>query len=148
VRASPAIIERMIAAKQAMDTCTNLPAQLLIDAFLASGAMDDHLERLRAEYRVRKQGMVDALAGCFGDEASWSDPAGGFFIWLTLGEEIDTEALFERALAAGVAYIPGRAFSVQGGFGNALRLCFAFNDPQRTRVGIERLRDAIDEGRR
>ncbi len=76
----------------------------------------------------------------------WTDPEGGFFCWVTLDriEGVDTTALFEPALAEGVAYIPGSAFSPTGRFTNALRLCFASNPPDRIREGVARLRRAVD----
>ena len=60
--------------------------------------------------------MQEALADEL-PQARWTDPQGGFFLWLTLPEEVDTERLFEAALAEGVAYIPGPAFSIGGRFG-------------------------------
>ena len=61
-----------------------------------------------SHYHVRKLAMQEALADELGElGATWTDPHGGFFLWLTLPEAIDTEALFAPALAEGVAYIPG-----------------------------------------
>jgi 2-aminoadipate transaminase len=75
---------------------------------------------------------------------SWTDPHGGFFLWLTLPAEIDSEALFPVALEEGVAYIPGPAFSIGGRFTNALRLAFSAETPERAREGVRRLARAID----
>lgn len=147
VDAAPELGQLLINAKQAMDTCTNLPAQRLVARFLADGHLEEHLGRLRVEYRRRKQGMQEALRDHFGDIATWTDPDGGFFLWVTLPPEVDTQALFEVALAEGVAFIPGPAFSPSGRFRNALRVCFASTTPERTRVGVERLRRAVEKTR-
>jgi 2-aminoadipate transaminase len=48
------------------------------------------------------------------------------------------------ALAEGVAFIPGPAFSASGRFGDALRLSFATSSGERTREGVRRLRVAVD----
>jgi 2-aminoadipate transaminase len=145
VLAEPEVIERMIAARQSMDTCTAPPMQRLVARFLASGLADTHLEGLRGAYRERKRAMQLSLAEELGHlEPSWTDPQGGFFLWLTLPEAIDTEALFPHALADGVAYIPGRAFSIGGRFGNALRLAFSAEPPERAHEGIRRLHRAIE----
>ena len=48
------------------------------------------------------------------------------------------------ALAEGVAYIPGPAFSPRRHFGDSLRLCFASTDPARIDEGVRRLRRAVD----
>ena len=59
----------LINAKQAMDTCTNLPAQRLLTGFLTGGHLDDHLVTQRAEYKRRKEAMHAALREHFGDIA-------------------------------------------------------------------------------
>jgi 2-aminoadipate transaminase len=145
VTAGADVISRMIAAKQGLDTCTNVPMQRLTAGFLAAGLLSDHLARIRGEYRRRKQAMRASLGRHFGDiQFEATDPEGGFFLWLTLPETVDTEALFPIALEQGVAFIPGPAFSAGGRFRNALRLCFASTDGERTETGVARLRAAID----
>jgi 2-aminoadipate transaminase len=143
VDTDPDLQPLLINAKQAMDTCTNLPNQRLVAGFLTGGYLDQHLRTQRSRYAERKQAMQRALAEHFGDLGSWTDPSGGFFLWVTL-PGIDTQALFPKALAAGVAYIPGPAFSPAGRYGDALRLCFASTAPDRIVEGVRRLRRAID----
>ena len=144
IEAEPDVVARMIAARQGMDTCTAPPMQRLVARFLDGGHADAHLAGLRTEYRQRKialqQALQDELAGL---GASWTDPEGGFFLWLELPEAIDTEALFPIALEEGVAYIPGPAFSIGGRFRNALRLAFSAEPPERAREGVRRLARAI-----
>lgn len=142
---APELHDLLIGAKQAMDTCTNLPAQRLVTGFLAGGHLDRHLATQRHQYHRRKAAMQEALHQHLGDVARWTDPEGGFFLWVTLTNGVDTQALFETALAEGVAYIPGPAFSPAGHFTDALRLCFASTDPDRIHEGIARLRRAIDK---
>jgi 2-aminoadipate transaminase len=145
VEAEPEIVARMIDARQAMDTCTAPPMQRLVARFLARGHADSHLATLRGEYRRRKVALQRALQEeLAGLEVSWTDPHGGFFLWLTLPDGIDTEELFPLALEEGVAYIPGRAFSIGGRFTNALRLAFSAETPERSREGVRRLARAID----
>ena len=140
----PELQPLLINAKQAMDTCTNLPAQRLLTGFLTGGHLEDHLVAQRAEYKRRKEAMHAALREHFGDIARWTDPEGGFFLWVTLDNGVDTTELFERALAEGVAFIPGPAFSPTGRFTHALRLCFASTPPDRIHEGVARLRRAVN----
>lgn len=144
VDADPSLQQLLINAKQAMDTCTNLPLQRLIAAFLEGGHLREHLTTQQAAYRERKIAMQEALQQHFGDRARWTDPEGGFFLWVTFDRTVDTEALFETALAEGVAFIPGNAFSPSKFFPNALRLCFASSTPDRIREGVARLARAVD----
>ena len=145
VDADPELQQVLINAKQAMDTCTNLPAQRLLAGFLEGGHLEDHLVTQRAQYKRRKGAMHDALSEHFGDIARWTDPEGGFFLWVTLENGVNSEELFEIALAEGVAFIPGTAFSPSGRFTDAFRLCFASTTPDRIHEGVARLRRAANK---
>ena len=145
VIAEPDVIARMVDARQSMDTCTAPPMQRLVARFLADGLADAHLDGLSVAYRERKGAMQRALEEELGPlGAHWTDPHGGFFLWLTLPEPIDTQTLFPAALAEGVAYIPGPAFSISGRFANALRLAFSAEPPERAHEGVRRLHAAIE----
>jgi 2-aminoadipate transaminase len=144
VDTTPELQPLLINAKQAMDTCTNLPMQRLLARFLDGGHLDAHLATQRVEYGRRKRAMQQALATHFSGRARWTDPEGGFFLWVTFEPAVDTEALFPVALAEGVAIIPGNAFSPSKRFPDALRICFATTPPERIAVGVERLARAVD----
>ncbi|RAX46793.1 PLP-dependent aminotransferase family protein [Arthrobacter sp. AQ5-06] len=147
VDTDPALRQLVINAKQAMDTCTNVPNQHIVAEFIRRGGLDKHLAGLRTEYKRRKDAMQDSLRRHLGDRVTTTDPEGGFFLWLTLqGEDarISTRKLFETALAEGVAFIPGPALSASGKFDDAVRLCFASTTPERAEEGIIRLARAMD----
>ena len=147
VDTDPAVRQLVINAKQAMDTCTNVPAQHIVAEFIRRGGLDQHLAGLRTEYKHRKDAMQESLHRHLGNRITTTNPEGGFFLWLTLqGEDarISTQKLFETALAEGVAFIPGPALSPSGRFDDALRLCFASTTPERAEEGIIRLRRAMD----
>ncbi|ORI17219.1 PLP-dependent aminotransferase family protein [Rhodococcus sp. 1168] len=148
VDAAPEARQLLINAKQAMDTCTNLPGQRMIAEFIRRGHLATHLRSLSAVYRPRKIAMQRSLDKYFGDRISSTDPEGGFFLWATLRGDaaaLSTQALFEVALAEGVAYIPGPALSVGGKFEDSLRLCFASSSPERIDEGVKRLAAAVDK---
>jgi 2-aminoadipate transaminase len=150
VDADPALRQLLIHAKQAMDTCTNVPGQHVVDAFIRSGGLEDHLAGLRTAYRTRKEAMVASIGRHLGDRVRTTDPEGGFFLWLTLqGEDarVSTQRLFEIGLAEGVAFIPGPALSPGGRFDDALRLCFASTGVERIEEGVRRLTGALDLAR-
>jgi len=144
VDTAPELQQLLINAKQAMDTCTNLPLQRLVAGFLRGGHLEQHLTTQRAEYRRRKHAMQEALEQHFAGRARWTDPEGGFFLWVTFDPPVETERLFEVALAEGVAFIPGNAFSPSKRFPDALRLCFASTPPDRIAEGVSRLARAVD----
>lgn len=145
VDADPSLRQLLEHAKQAMDTCTSVPIQRAAADFLAEGLLEGHLGRVLGLYRERKDAMIASLTTHFGDAIHATNPDGGFFLWVTFKNgAIDTGKLFEPALAEGVAFIPGHALTLTGGFRNGLRLCFATSTPERIEVGIQRLRAAVD----
>jgi len=150
VDTDPSVRELVINAKQAMDTCTNVPAQQLIAEFIRRGGLSEHLETIKALYLERKIAMTDSLRRNLGDRVSITNPEGGFFLWVTLeGDDklTSTTELFKSALAEGVAFIPGSALSPSGKFDDALRLCFASSTPDRIEEGVQRLTRALDQAR-
>lgn len=142
----PRARELAINAKQAMDTCSSVPVQRSVARFLEAGHLERHIDRMLPIYRERKDAMRGSLQRHFGDNVIATDPEGGFFLWVTFtGElaDIDTERLFPRALAEGVAYIPGPAFTVDASKRGELRLCFATSSPERIEEGVTRLARAV-----
>jgi 2-aminoadipate transaminase len=66
------------------------------------------------------------------------------FVWGEFTDDIDTQALLPAAVAAGVAYVPGRAFAVTGtGHHRALRLSFVTTPPDQLAEGAHRLAAAL-----
>lgn len=150
VDADPRLRQLLINAKQAMDTCTNVPNQHVTAQFIGGGGLDDHLTRLRTEYRTRRDAMRAAIQDEFGDGVVTTNPEGGLFLWATLqgrNAAVESPRLFEIALAEGVAVIPGTALSPSGQFKDGFRLCFASTKPDRIRVGVQRLAKAIERAR-
>ena len=51
----------------------------------------------------------DGLLSFFPPEATWTHPAGGMFLWITLPDYMDTDSMLAEALEAGGTYVPGSA---------------------------------------
>ncbi|MFZ0216119.1 MAG: PLP-dependent aminotransferase family protein [Candidatus Dormiibacterota bacterium] len=144
VLAPSPLVTRMIAAKQAMDTCANSLAQRLLDAFIGEGDFEVHIDRLRTTYRGRHQVLQAALRRHLGSHpgATWSTARGGFFLWVRL-PGVDSTALLPDALREGVAYIPGPAFATAGGFEDCLRLGFSGAPSAELAEAVRRLALAV-----
>jgi len=143
----PELQKLAVNAKQAVDTCTNVPNQLAVAHLLADNVLESHRARLLPLYAERKNAMIDALSSTFSDSIRYTEPEGGFFVWATfVGElaHLNTQDLFPTALAEGVAYVPGGAFSHDTDLSNSLRLCFATSSPDRIRDGVQRLQRSVD----
>lgn len=76
-------------------------------------------------------------------ELSWNDPSGGFYVWVTMPEELDSKKMLPRAVSELVAYTPGTAFYADGGGRNAMRLSFCYPTPENIRLGVRRLATVV-----
>ncbi|MBK7673292.1 MAG: PLP-dependent aminotransferase family protein [Candidatus Accumulibacter sp.] len=101
---------------------TNPLTQVVLAEYLESGACQRHLHGLRRSYERQVAAMRAAVARHFPVATRITEPQGGFVLWVELPEEVDTTALHDRAITAGVSYVPGELFSASGMYRNCLRL--------------------------
>lgn len=135
------VVQRLSIVKQGGDLDVSNYAQRTLAAYLDAEPLADHLAHLRREYGARRDAMLDALEEHLPAAARWSRPPSGLFVWVELPEEMDATALLRRAVEAGVAFIPGRAFCAAGGVrgANALRLNFSHVSVEQIHEGVRRL---------
>ncbi len=129
--------------RESFDLESSALTQRAVHEFLARGYLPPHLEQLNAVNQERAQALLDALEAHFSGVATWTHPEGGLFIWLELPPHINTWDLLPEALEHKVVYIPGGAFSVNGGANNTMRLNFSNVTPQKIAQGVERLAKAV-----
>ena len=96
--------------------------QAIVSEFVERGKFEPNLQRVCGELRARRDAMLQALEDASPAGATWSKPAGGYFVWLEV-DGADTAELARRSEAAGVAFIAGNAFfpAGSGGGGSAGR---------------------------
>jgi 2-aminoadipate transaminase len=95
-----------------------------------------HVERLRSVYQRRRDLMLDALAQYMPPGTHWTRPEGGFFIWVTFPEGIDTKRMLPQVRELGVDYLPGPECFSQDAGANQLRLSFSFAEDDLIEQGI------------
>jgi DNA-binding transcriptional MocR family regulator len=76
---------------------------------------------------------------------TWTQPQGGFYVWLTLPEGLDAKVMQPWAIHARVAYVPGIGFYADGSGRRELRLSYCYPEPDRIREGIRRLAGVVEE---
>ncbi|OXM84296.1 PLP-dependent aminotransferase family protein [Paenibacillus rigui] len=103
---------------------------------------DDHLEALASRYRSSRDVMVDSLKANFGEEVSFQVPEGGFFIWLTFPEDVDTGRFVQDAYERGVSFIDGSKFFVRPEGARHARLSFSYCTEEQIRRGVRLLAEA------
>jgi 2-aminoadipate transaminase len=118
----------------------NMVAQSIVYEFCASGAIDRSIETVKAALAERAHTLGQAL-GRELPEAEFVAPQGGYFMWVTLPEGTDVEALFKAAADRGVAFVKGTDFLLEGGE-NTLRLAYSGVTPEQIDTGVARLAEA------
>lgn len=106
------------------------------------GAYEAHVERLRAIYRARRDAAVETAREAFGDLVRFGAPAGGFYLWLHLGEGLDAASFAREAAARGVAVTPGPLYFANEGGEHNVRLAWPALPPEELRDAIARLGEA------
>jgi 2-aminoadipate transaminase len=124
---------------------TSVLMQEVVSCFLEKVDFEDHLKPLVAGYRMRRDAMVQAINGFFGDEVSFEKPEGGFFLWLTFPPEINTTQLLHDAVEAGVSFVDGKSFYLDRKPTNNLRLAFSFCDEAQIREAIQTLAEVYQK---
>ena len=137
------VLDKIYVCKQALDLCPPVLNQYIAAEFMGSGALDRNLGKSIAYYRDKRDYMLSLLERHMPSGVSWTHPEGGLFLFLTLPEGIDTVQLYERALAAGVAYVAGSFFYIDGSRRNTMRLNFSFLDKSRMEEGVRLLASVI-----
>lgn len=134
--------------KQAADLHSCRLSQWLVQTQLEEAGRATRLHALAARYRSRRDAFEALLRQHFSGLADWELPSGGLFFWLRLRQALDTGALLQRAVAQGVAFMPGAPFFPlpQEGASAHLRLNFSHASADQAERGLALLADLIRQG--
>lgn len=102
-------------------------------------SFDERLAELREAYERRRDHMLRCLKRSMPSEVTWTKPDGGFFIWVTFPQYVDTNELLPIAAEEGVTYLPGSLFFPDESGHNCLRLAFSHVSVDEIERGIEAL---------
>lgn len=133
------VLEQLTACKQSVDLCPPMLDQHIAAYLLDTGLLHDNLRNTVELYREKRDFMLKALERHMPAGVSWTRPEGGLFVFLTLPEIVDTVAMYDRALSAGVAYVSGAFFHTGAGGRNTMRLNYSFMDKDMIEEGISLL---------
>jgi 2-aminoadipate transaminase len=141
------IIDVLLRAKRGVDFHTDTLLQEAVVRLVRDDRFDleAHVQAGRELYKARRDAMLDALETTFDSETRWTQPGGGFFLWLDLPRSLSGEAVATAGLDMGVSVLPGYLFypNLDGGK-HGLRLSFSNTAPERIRDGVDRLKRAVD----
>lgn len=145
IAAHPAVLARLVQAKEAQDIHTSLISQLLVDGLLRDGTYDRHLEALRDHYGQRYRALLRALRRHFGTSLKFNPSGGAFSIWVTLPESVSATRWLQLAKERGVNFHRGTSYFLEGDTDRHVQLCFSQIDPDSMDIAVEQLSLAYQE---
>ena len=140
------IREKLVLASEAAILSPSSFAQMVLAEYFDAHDWKAQIDIFRGVYRERRDTMAAALASYL-PGVSHTNPAGGFYLWLTLPDGLDSKDMLPRAITELVAYTPGTAFFANGKGQQHLRLAFCYPEPDFITEGIRRLARVITEER-
>ncbi|MFD0693049.1 PLP-dependent aminotransferase family protein [Paenibacillus sp. GCM10027628] len=96
-----------------------------------------HVDRLRDHYRNQRDILAAAVKESFGDHVTFHLPDGGFYIWLTFREHVNTTAFLQDAADRGVSFVDGKSFFVNPEGHRHARLCFSYVNEDQLVQGVK-----------
>ena len=135
----PAVRDRLVLAAESATLCPPSFTQMLVSRYLAGHDWRSQIKTFAEAYRERRDALLRALATYLPAGCTWNVPDGGFYVWLTVPEGVDTKAMLPRAVAARVAYASGTGFYADGLGSRQLRLSYCYPTPERITEGVRRL---------
>jgi DNA-binding transcriptional MocR family regulator len=138
-----AVREKLMLTQEAATLCPPVFSQFAIATYLDQFDWRAQIAIYRDMYRARRDAMMAGLAEHMPEGTSWTHPNGGFFVWVTLPEGLDSQAMLPRAISARVAYTTGTAFFADGLGSRNMRLSFCFPTPERIYEGTRRLGEVL-----
>jgi GntR family transcriptional regulator/MocR family aminotransferase len=99
-----------VAAKRLWDSGTPMLEQAALAEFLRSGDFERHIRRMRRVYRSRRDALIQALAGAFGDRVYVGPRHGGLNVLVELDVPGTAEDVASWAWNRGIALRPATVY--------------------------------------
>jgi DNA-binding transcriptional MocR family regulator len=141
--APEAVCEKLVLCAEAATLCSSTNSQMTLVAYLENFDWMARINLFRKSYKERSEAMIAALRKYL-PECEFEVPLGGFYIWLKLPEGVRSDELLPYAFDAGVVYVPGTGFYADGRGAEYIRISFCYPSSDEITLGIERLKNAID----
>jgi DNA-binding transcriptional MocR family regulator len=144
VLAPHAVREKLVLAAESATLCPPTLNQMIVSRYLSTHDWKGQIKKFQESYRERRDAILSALDQYLPPGCTWTHPDGGFYVWLTVPEGVDTKAMLPRAVTARVAYASGTGFYADGFGSRQLRLSYCYPTPERIREGVRRLAAVLE----
>ncbi|MFR9730590.1 PLP-dependent aminotransferase family protein [Saccharopolyspora sp. MS10] len=145
VLAPHAVREKLVLAAESATLCPPTLNQMIVSRYLSTHDWKGQIKTFREQYRERRDAMLGALEQHMPEGCSWTKPDGGFYVWLTAPEGVDTKAMLPRAVTQRVAYASGTGFYADALGSRQMRLSYCYPTPERIREGVRRLANTLTD---
>lgn len=138
-------VERLTAIRRFCDLSGANLLQAALNEFCRCGYYDTHLRIMHKTYRRKMQVTLKALREHLDERrASWSEPEGGYLIWVNLhGDGRPLEEFHRRCREEGVMVSAGQYYFAEHRDQPAFRLCISTLSEEQIQHGIRRLGRAL-----
>jgi 2-aminoadipate transaminase len=145
VLAPHAVREKLVLASESATLCPPTLNQMIVSRYLSTHDWKGQIKVFREQYRERRDAMLGALEQHMPTGCEWTRPDGGFMVWFTAPEGVDTKAMLPRAITRRVAYASGTGFYADQLGSRQMRLSFCYPTPDRIREGVRRLANTLTD---
>ena len=146
VQAQPSLIEAMMPARFDMGNSPLLHRMLY--QYMVTGEFEQHVSMMRGIYRDKMRTLTDQLRDLCEPYASFQEPGGGFFLWLSLSGGLKAQDVQAKAVEEGAIFPMGKAFYPNrdpGDDGESIRLAYSWTTFDELREGGARLARAFED---
>ncbi|GGM84681.1 GntR family transcriptional regulator [Longimycelium tulufanense] len=135
------VIAEVAAKATSLYISPGMVAQATVHQFCVSGDLEASIKTVRAALAERASVLAGSLRRHL-PEARFTEPDGGYFLWVELPEDVDVAAVVPAATERGVAVVKGSDFLLEGGR-HALRLAYSAVTVDQIDEGVRRLAEAV-----
>jgi DNA-binding transcriptional MocR family regulator len=134
---------RLLTRMKELSISTNTLGQLALASYLRDDALSRHLTHARRLYAEQAEVMEKCLAALKPLGISYEKPAGGFYFWVSLPEEINPRKLMKQCLSRGVSFPCGDMFLLREAEQPYIRLCYTHELPEQIERGMAILAEVL-----
>ena len=141
--ADQALIKQLANLRLALDCQPSNVICEMVEQYLSDNDLKAHLTQLNQAYQAKKETMVQCLKKYLPSQCQFTNPQGGFFIWVTLPKHIDShQVLLKNKM---VAFIESQGLFVVSQQKNHMRLNFSNVSDKQIKKGCQALGNCIKE---
>lgn len=141
----PIFLDKIVTVKQVADLCSSSFVQMIAAEYFRQGYYAENIKKIIKAYREKRDAMLGALEEFMPEGVTWTHPEGGLFLFMILPENMNSEALFEKAIERNVAFVIGNVFHCDNSGKNTMRINFSFSSIEDNIEGVSRLSEVIKE---